>query len=227
MIREAYERMHEAIVEGGRPIVYSLCQYGFDSVWRWGRSVGANLWRTTGDIDADYDRIVLIALSQVGLGRFAGPGHWNDPDMLEVGNGKLTRDENLTHMTLWAMLAAPLLAGNNLTQMSDEVRAILTNRAVIAIDQDALGRPARVIFQQGPLQVWARPLADGTTALALFNFGTDREQMHGLRLHLPDAGFAKGARARDLWSGRDLGRIGDTDTMTIPMHGVVLLQLSR
>ena len=211
----------------GRPIVYSLCQYGFDSVWEWAGAVGANLWRTTGDISDEYDRIVAIAMTQAGLGRYAGPGHWNDPDMLEVGNGKLTHDENLTHMGWWAMLAAPLLAGNNLARMSDDVRAILTQREVIAIDQDPLGRPARLIYQEGPVQIWSRPLAGGAAALAIFNIGTDRAQMRGMRLHLPDVGFAHGAQARDVWSGRNLGRIRDGDTMVVPAHGVVLLKLTR
>jgi alpha-galactosidase len=226
-IRRAYATMHEAIAATGRPIVYSLCQYGFDSVWEWGAAVGGNLWRTTGDINADFDRIVVIALTQLGLGRYAGPGHWNDPDMLEVGNGKLTRDENLTHMTLWAMLAAPLLAGNKLTLMTDDVRSILTNREVIAIDQDSLGRQATLIHQEGPVQIWSRPLADGSVALAVFNIGTDRAQVRGLRRHLQKAGVPKGALARDVWAARNLGTLSDTDTLAVPSHGVVLLRLAR
>jgi alpha-galactosidase len=111
----AYEKMHLALLKTGRPIVYSLCQYGFDEVWKWGPSVGANLWRTTGDIQANFDRMMLIGRAQAGLAKYAGPGHWNDPDMLEVGNGKMTRNQNAAHMSLWAILAAPLIAGNNLT----------------------------------------------------------------------------------------------------------------
>src|ERR1035437_4672672 len=133
---EAYEKMPQALMKTGRPIVYSLCQYGFNSVWKWGPSVGANLWRTTGDVSANFDRISLIGRGQAGLAKYAGPGHWNDPDMLEVGNGKLTLNQNTAHMTLWAILAAPLIAGNNLTQMTPGVAAILTNKEVIAIDQD-------------------------------------------------------------------------------------------
>src|SRR5260370_42295387 len=138
MMREAWEKMHQAIVQSGRPMVYSLCQYGVDSVWEWGPEVGANMWRTTGDITSNYERIVLLALMQTGLSKFAGPGHLNDPDMLEVGNGKLSHDENVGHMTMWDMLAAPLLAGNNLTQMNDDVKAILTNPHVSAIEQATL-----------------------------------------------------------------------------------------
>jgi alpha-galactosidase len=226
LVRNAYLKMHEAIAAGGRAIVYSLCQYGFDSVWEWGAAAGGNLWRTTGDISADYDRIVLIALTQIGLGKYAGPGHWNDPDMLEVGNGKLTHDENLTHMSFWAMLAAPLLAGNNLTRMTDDVLAILTNREVIAIDQDSLGRPARVLYQEGPVQIWSRPLADGSVAFAIFNIGTDRASMGGVRLPLREAGFTKGASARDVWAHHDLGVIQDVAPITVPSHGVMLLKLT-
>jgi len=226
-IRAAYATMHEAIEASGRPIVYSLCQYGFDSVWEWGGAVGGNLWRTTGDINPDFDRILVIALTQLGLGRYAGPGHWNDPDMLEVGNGKLSHDENVTHVTLWAMLAAPLLAGNNLTQMTDDVRAILTNRDVIAIDQDALGRPASLVHQEGPLQVWSRPLADGAVAVALLNIGTDRAQVRDLPPRLREAGAPTGAVAQDVWANRSLGVLRTSDTLTVPSHGVILLRLAK
>jgi alpha-galactosidase len=226
-IRAAYAKMHEAIVATGRPMVYSLCQYGFDSVWTWGASVGANLWRTTGDTSTDYDRIVVIALTQIGLGRYAGPGHWNDPDILEVGNGKLTHDEDQSHMTLWAMLAAPLLAGNNLTRMSDAVRDVLTNREVIAIDQDPLGSQVRVIRQEGPVLIWSRPLADGSLAFAVFNIGTDRASLRGLQRDVLQAGAPPGAVARDLWAGRTLKSLRDLDGLTVPSHGVLLLRLKR
>src|SRR5579863_4804765 len=130
----AYEKMHQALKSTGRPIVYSLCQYGWDSVWEWGPNVGANLWRTTGDIQPNWQSIYSILNEQAGLAEYAGPGHWNDPDMLEVGNGRLSPAENRTHFSMWAMLAAPLLAGNDLPNMTPEVRGILTNRDVIAID---------------------------------------------------------------------------------------------
>jgi alpha-galactosidase len=146
MMVDAYIKMRDALHKTGRPIVYSLCQYGNDAVWRWGTEVGGNLWRTTGDINDHYDRMAEIGFSQAGLARFAGPGHWNDPDMLEVGNGGMNQEEYRQHMSLWAILAAPLLAGNDLTTMSPETVAMLTNREVIAIDQDRLGimwRPQR------------------------------------------------------------------------------------
>jgi alpha-galactosidase len=227
MMRDAYQLMHQAILKTGRPMVYSLCQYGFDSVWQWGPEVGANLWRTTNDINARYDRMAWIGLGQAGLSKFAGPGHWNDPDMLEVGNGKLTHEENLTHMTLWAMLAAPLLAGNNLTAMTPEITAILTNREVIAIDQDPLGKQGDRVYSEGPIELWARPLHDGSTALAIFNFGEAVTDLRGISLHLAQAGVKGSPHARDIWAAKDLGPITDTTRFTLPKHGVVLLKLTK
>ncbi len=174
---DVYRKMHDALARTGRPIVYSLCQYGLGMVWRWGASVGANLWRTTGDIKDTYDRMSLIGFQQNGLEKFAGPGHWNDPDMLEIGNGGMKPDEYITHMTLWCILAAPLLAGNDLSQMTPETLAILTNKEVIAVDQDPRGIEGRRIAEEGPLEVWAKPLAHGSVAVALFNRG-ESEQSH-------------------------------------------------
>jgi alpha-galactosidase len=225
LMREAYEKMHQAIVKTGRPMVYSLCQYGDDSVWDWGPSVGANLWRTTGDISANFDRMSLIGRSQAGLEKFAGPGHWNDPDMLEVGNGRLTHDENVTHMTLWAMLAAPLIAGNNLTQMTPEIASILMNKEVIDIDQDPLGRQASRIFQEGPVEIWARPTREGGLALAVFNFGESEVELRGSQLHLKEAGVRRAVNARNVWAGKNLGRMKDADKYSIPRHGVLLLRV--
>jgi alpha-galactosidase len=148
--------------------------------------------------------------------------------MLEVGNGKMTHDENISHMTMWSMLAAPLIAGNNFTEMNDDVRSILTNKDVIAIDQDKLGKQGDRIFSGDELEIWSRPLADGSVALAIFNICQDRTEMRGLRLHLKEAGFPSGtAHARDLWAGKDLGMIKDTDVFTIPKHGAVLLKLTK
>jgi alpha-galactosidase len=227
MMQEAYEKMHQALLKTGRPIVFSLCQYGFDSVWQWGPDVGANLWRTTGDISANFDRISLIGREQAGLARYAGPGHWNDPDMLEVGNGKLTLDENRTHMGMWAMLAAPLLAGNNLSRLSPDTSAILTNCEIIAIDQDPLGKGADRIYAEGPIEIWARPLADGSRAFAIFNFGEQRSYLRGMSLHLEQAGVANGWHAHDVWMAKDLGPISDSMQFTIPRHGSIILLLSK
>jgi alpha-galactosidase len=231
LMREAYEKMHQAIVKTGRPMVYSFCQYGWDSVWDWGPGVGANLWRTTGDISANFDRMSLIGRSQAGLGKFAAPGRWNDPDMLEVGNGRLTHDENVTHMTMWAMLAAPLIAGNNLTQMTPEVAAILMNKDVIAIDQDALGKQGDRVYAEGAVEIWAKPLKDGaghkSAAVAIFNFGESASEMRGIGLHLKEMKFGTSVKARDVWAGKDLGKIKDDWKATIPRHGVVLLLVRK
>jgi alpha-galactosidase len=189
--------------------------------------VGANLWRTTGDIFPTFDRMSLIGRSQAGLAKYAGPGHWNDPDMLEVGNGKLNHEENVTHMTLWAMLAAPLIAGNNLTQMTPDVAAILTNKEVIAIDQDALSKQGDRVFAEGPFEIWAKPLKDGSKAVAIFNFGESNPDIRGVGLHLKEIGFNGQVTARDVWAGKDLGKIGDDYKFVLPKHGVLLLIVKK
>jgi alpha-galactosidase len=224
MMKDAYEKMHKALLATGRPIVYSFCQYGWDAVWEWGPSLGANLWRTTGDINPTWDRMTLIGFSQAGLAKYAGPGHWNDPDMLEVGNGKLTQDENLTHMTLWALLAAPLLAGNDLSKMKPETSQILTNREVIAIDQDPLGKQGDRVSAVGPVEIWAKPLKSGAKAIGLFNRD---DTALPITLKLSDVGFTPGAKARDVWQAKDLGKLQGTYTATVPRHGVALLILTK
>jgi alpha-galactosidase len=220
---KAYATMHAAILAAGRPIVFSLCQYGFNQVWRWGADVGGNLWRTTGDIEDNYRRMAEIGFSQAGLGRFAGPGRWNDPDMLEVGNGGMNTIEYQSHMSLWALLAAPLLAGNDPGAMTPETRALLTNRAVIAIDQDPLGRGGDRVTAEGPLEIWSRELSDGGRAVGLFNRS---DTPANIRLNLHDLGLGGRVRAMDVWSGRDLGVISDY-AQAVPGHGVVLLRLTR
>ncbi len=227
IMRAAYEKMHQAILKTGRPMLYSLCQYGFDAVWQWGPEVGANMWRTTEDINPTFDRISELGREQAGLAKYAGPGHWNDPDMLEVGNGKLTLDEDRTHMGMWAMLAAPLLAGNNLSQLTPDVTSILTNRDVIAIDQDPLGKQANRVFAEGPLEIWSRPLANGDVAIAIFNFGEDENFLRGISLHLKEAGAANGWKAHDVWAGKDLGKIKDDYKFSLPRHASLLLRLSH
>jgi alpha-galactosidase len=224
MMKDAYEKMHKALQATGRPIVYSFCQYGWNAVWEWGPSLGANLWRTTGDINPTWDRMTLIGFSQAGLAKYTGPGHWNDPDMLEVGNGKLTLDENRLHMSLWAILAAPLLAGNDLSQMPAETASILTNRDVIAIDQDPLGKQGDRVSAVGPVEIWSKPLQGGAKAVALFNRD---DTALPVTLKLSDVGFGGGAKARDIWQSKDLGTLQGSYTATVPRHGVVLLRLTK
>jgi alpha-galactosidase len=224
MMKDAYEKMHKGLLATGRPIVYSFCQYGWDAVWEWGPSLGANLWRTTGDINPTWDRMTLIGFSQAGLAKYAGPGHWNDPDMLEVGNGKLTLDENRTHMSLWALLAAPLLAGNDLSKMKPETAQILTNREVIAIDQDPQGKQGDRVSAVGPVEIWAKPLKGGAKAIGLFNRD---DTALPITLKLSDVGFTSGAKAHDVWQAKDLGKLQGTYTATVPRHGVALLILTK
>ena len=224
MMQQAYEKMHQALLSTHRPIVYSLCQYGWDAVWNWGPKVGGNLWRTTGDISDNYDRMSVIGFSQAGLARYAAPGHWNDPDMLEVGNGKMTPDEYRTHMSLWAMLAAPLLAGNDLSKMDDMTKSILMNKEVIAVDQDALGKQGDRVSATGPFEIWMKPLKDGSRAVALFNRS---EAVYPITVDLRAVGFDGPAHARDLWSHKDLGTLQTSYTAIVPRHGVVMLRLSR
>jgi alpha-galactosidase len=224
MQKAAYEKMHKALVATGRPIVYSLCQYGWNNVWEWGTEVGGNLWRTTGDINDTYSRTVEIGFSQAGLAKYAGPGHWNDPDMLEVGNGGMTEDQYRTHMTLWVILAAPLLAGNDLSKMSPPTLAMLTNKEVIAVDQDPLGKQGDRVSAVGPTEIWSKPLSNGAQAVALFNRS---ETEKSISFRPRDIGFAKSFKLRDLWQGREVTATGDTYTATVPAYGAVLLKVSR
>jgi alpha-galactosidase len=218
----AYTKMREALEKTGRPIVFSLCQYGMDRVWTWGPSVGGNLWRTTGDITDNYDRMAYIGFGQNGLERFAGPGHWNDPDMLEIGNGKMSINEYRTHMSLWCILAAPLLAGNDLAKMTSETLAILTNPEVLAVDQDPAGIQGRRVAQEGPLEVWVKPMADGSKAAGLFNRG---ESVMPVTAQFRDIVVGETASVRDLWARKDLGSFKESFTAEVPRHGVVMIKV--
>ena len=218
----AYTKMHEALHKTDRPIFYSLCQYGLDRVWTWGPSVGGNAWRTTRDIEDKYQSMETIGFDQNGLERFAGPGHWNDPDMLEIGNGGMKADEYRTHMSLWCLLAAPLLAGNDLTKMTPEALAILTNPEVIAVDQDPAGIQGRRVAQEGPLEVWIKPLADGSKAVCLFNrHWSEMPVVANFR----DVGVGDAATIRDLWARKDLGVFKQSYTAKVAAHGVVMLRV--
>jgi alpha-galactosidase len=221
-MQAAYKKMHDALVKTGRPIVYSLCQYGFESVWEWGASVGGNLWRTTGDIKDNYDRMLNLAHNQSGLEAFAGPGHWNDPDMLEIGNGHMKPDEEISHMSMWCMLAAPLLAGNDLASMTPETLAILTNPEVIAVDQDAKGAQARRAWQLGPHEIWVKPLADGSVAALLINRGEDNET---ITAQFKDLGISGAKKVRNLWEHQELGEFTDSFSADVHRHGVVLVKI--
>ncbi len=220
----AYETMNSALKATGRPIIYSFCQYGWDAVWEWAPATGGNLWRTTGDIEPEWNRIYTIISQQEGLESYAGPGHWNDPDMLEVGNGKLTLAENRTHFSLWAMLAAPLLAGNDLPNMKPEIKAILTNRDVIAIDQDQLGKQGSRIYSDGEVDVWTRYLSEGALAIAVVNAGSDRYATHPFHLNLRKLGLASTQAGRDLWTEKTI-ELTENMPLELSSHDVLLMRV--
>ena len=222
-LRAAYEKMHQDLLRTGRPILYSLCEYGMQDVWKWGASVGGNMWRTTGDIEDSYCRMAYIGFEQNGLEKYAGPGHWNDPDMLEIGNGKMTDEESRTQMSLWCLLAAPLFASNDLTNMSPGTRTILTNREVIAVDQDPAGIQGRRVWQEGPLEIWMKALADRSKAVGLFN--RDEHPMT-MTLSFKNIGITGPVKVRDLWAHKNLGTFETTFTSLVPKHGVVMLKVN-
>jgi alpha-galactosidase len=221
----AYDKMSKALKATGRPIVFSLCQYGWDSSWEWAPELGGNLWRTTGDIQPDWDRIYAILSQQAGLASYSGPGHWNDPDMLEVGNGHLSMAENRAHFSMWAMLAAPLLAGNDLPNMKPEIKAILTNRDVIAIDQDRLGKQGERTYSDGEVEVWTRHLAGGAMAVAVLNAGDNLYSTHPFHLSLARLGLHGPQKAKDLWTGKEMTL---TEKMPIELasHDVLLVRIN-
>jgi len=216
----AFEKMHQALLHTGRPIVYSI--HGRGKVWTWAQSAGANLWRTAGDIKDNYNRMIAIGFGQSGLAKFAGPGHWNDPDMLEIGNGGMSAGEYRLHMSLWCLLAAPLITGNDLTHMTPETLAILTNPDVIAVDQDSLGAEGHRVWEEGPLEIWVKPLADGSKAVGLFN----REQSTiNITVEFSQIGIGNRATVRDLWARKDLGVFNGGYSAGVQQHGVVMVRV--
>ena len=220
----AYEKMGKALKATGRPIVFSLCQYGWDAPWEWAPALGGNLWRTTGDIDPHWDRIYAILSQQEGLEKYAGSGHWNDPDMLEVGNGELSLAENRSHFSMWALLAAPLLAGNDLPNMKPEIKAILTNKDVIAIDQDALGKQGAHVYSDGEVEVWARHLSGGALAIAVLAAGDSRYSTHPFHLDLAKLGLHGDQHGKDLWSGKTV-KLSENMPIEIASHDIWLVRI--
>jgi len=233
----AYALMHAALDATGRPIVLSICEWGKAQPWLWGKRVGGNLWRATGDIQDRWEGkkewspgdccsygVVDIIDAVADLYSYAGPGHWNDPDMLEVGNGGMTDTEYRSHFSFWALLAAPLIAGNDLRTMPPEIHDILTNKEVIAINQDPLGRQGRRVRKDNQLKVdvWAKQLTDGSRAVILFNRGT-AEQI--IAVNWEEIGYPANivASVRDLWQHKDLGKQAGKTAATVPAHGVAML----
>ncbi len=225
LMEDAYGKMHLALQRTGRPIVFSLCQYGMDAVWEWAPSVGGNLWRTTDDIKPRWDRIYAILSQQSGLAKYSGAGHWNDPDMLEVGNGQLSLAENRSHFSMWAMLAAPLIAGNDLATMTPSVQSILTNRDVIAIDQDKLGQQARRAYTDGEVEVWTRRLEGGGLAIAVLNAGSQRYSTHPFHLNLSRLHLQGRQQGKNLWTGEPIA-LTDGMPLEIDSHDILLVRIA-
>lgn len=227
----SYSIMRDALVKSGRPMVFSLCEWGSSKPWLWARDVG-NLWRTTGDIQDCWDckrdwggmGFVHILDLQNGLESYAGPGHWNDPDMLEVGNGGMTTTEYRSHFSLWCILAAPLIAGNDIRSMSPEIAEILTNKELIAVDQDQQGLQGRRVKREGDLEVWAKQMADGSRAVALLNRGTAESK---ISFTWSDIGYPDylPATVRDLWARKDLGKSTGSFSASVASHGVVMVRI--
>jgi alpha-galactosidase len=241
----AYATMRDALRATGRPIVLSICEWGNSKPWEWGSKVG-QLWRTTGDIAPCFEctsdhgawvswGVMHILDLQDGLRQFAGPGHWNDPDMLEVGNG-MTAAEDRAHFSMWAMLAAPLIAGNDVRHMAPEVAAILLDRDVIAVDQDALGIPGFRAQVKAGVEIWWRPLDGGAWAMCALN-RTARPQKLQLdwkqekvvdTLHKREAKLATTTYAiRDLWSKQRLGTTQQALNVVVPSHDVLMVRLEK
>ena len=217
-----YRAMSRALRSTGRPIVFSLCTWGFGDVWTWGPGI-AELWRTYWDIKPRWWWIMRVLDAQRGLEKYAGPGHWNDPDMLEVGVAPLTDAQSRAHLSLWAILAAPLIAGNDVRAMPPRVRDILANPEVIAVDQDAAGVQGRLVTSaREPLQVWAKTLAGkGRVAVVLLN---PTGQPGEITVSWDAVGLAPGgARVRDLWERRDLGEFPGRFAAAVPAHGAVMI----
>jgi alpha-galactosidase len=228
-----YATMRAALDQADRDIVYSFCQYGMSDVWTWGAGTGANLWRTTGDITDTWNSMSTIGFSQPRLSEFAGRGHWNDPDMLVVGRlgwgshprpTRLKPIEQQTHITIWAMLSAPLLVGCDLTKIDDFTRDLLCNDEVLAVNQDSLGQPARRISADGSVEIWSRPLDDGTVAVAVFNRGTEEGKSV---VRWSDLGIEGMHAVRDLWQQRNIGNFEGNFGATIPAHGSMLLKIGE
>ncbi|MFC0597571.1 NPCBM/NEW2 domain-containing protein [Streptomyces palmae] len=221
--KKRYTTMREALKATGRPILYSICEWGENKPWEWANGVG-HAWRTTGDISDSWDSMVSIMKENLALDEYAGPGGWNDPDMLEVGNGGMTDTEYRTHFSMWSIMAAPLLIGSDLRTAPQSAFDILSNEEVIAVDQDRLGKQGKVVSSEDGRWVVAKELADGGRAVALFN-ESDRPQRISTTARAVGLPQAAGYRVRDLWEHSDAHTAGKV-AATVPAHGTVLVRVS-
>ncbi len=243
--KEAYTTMSKALKTAGRPIVFSLCEWGSNKAWEWAANVG-HLWRITGDIAAQFDSvknmgtwtsngIMHIVDLEADLRKYAGPDHWNDPDMLEVGNG-LTTSENRAHFSMWCMLAAPLIAGNDITKMSKETDPILTNKDVIAVDQDATGIEGFRYESNNGLETWMKPLKNGNWAVCFLNRSSTpqnisyswkdknvNDTLSNMQLNAQTTIY----KIEDLWLKKSLGNTSSPLNASVAAHDVLMLRLSK
>lgn len=233
-IQKPYVVLRQCLDNAARDIVFSLCQYGMLDVWKWGAQIGGNAWRTTGDITDNWVSMSDIGFSQFEMTKYAGPGHWNDPDMLVIGHvgwgpsihpTNLTPNEQVTHITLWCMQAAPLLIGCDMTKFDDFTRNLMCNDEVLAVDQDPLGKAATRIFKKDGQEIWTRPLADGTLAVAMFNRSRQGTEM---RISFSGLGLEKDKQhVRDLWQQKDCGKLEGYLSARVPGHGVKLFKVGK
>lgn len=237
--RAAYQTMSDAIKLSGRPIVFSICEWGENQPWKWGKGIG-HMWRVTPDIrdcyqcKFDWGGVGVLDIIDImaDLYPYAGPGHWNDAEMLEIGNGGMTRDEYMTHFSMWCMLATPLMAGNDLRKMDTETKEILTNKEVIAVNQDKLGQQARRFMDMGEKEIWAKPLANGELAVCFLN-RTESVWKLNYDWHKQTIYFADQVNMRkneyvirDLWKHQNIGTTKDNAKYEIAPHGVLMVRLS-
>jgi len=227
-----YKLMDDALLKQPRDILFSLCQYGMGSVWEWGPQVGGNSWRTTQDINDSWGSMANIGFNQAGHEKFAGPGHFNDPDMLVVGkvgwgprlhNTRLSPNEQYTHISLWCLLSAPLLIGCDMTQLDDFTLNLLTNDEVLDVDQDPLGHQAARVAKNETVEVWAKDLEDGSKAVGLFNRGPEEASVTAL---WADLGLNGQQTVRDLWRQKDIGKFNGQFQAKVGRHGVLLVKIT-
>jgi alpha-galactosidase len=231
----SYKLMRDAIYKAGRPMVFSICEWGTTKPWEWAKDIG-HLWRTTEDIINCFDcrnfwgglGVLQIIDLHSDIGKFSGPGHWNDPDMLEIGNGALTPGEERVHFSMWAMFSAPLMTGNDIRFMTEDTKKVLANGEVIAIDQDPLGISATRYMDYGDLEIWVKPLSGNNFALCFINRSSqpvvvNQDMKTSIRNYVIDGSFT----VKDLWTGRDIGRTSNNISGTIPAHDAMMLKLYK
>ncbi|PID30008.1 MAG: alpha-galactosidase [Candidatus Cloacimonadota bacterium] len=231
---ESYKIMSDALYKAGRPVVFSICEWGKNKPWEWAREVG-HLWRTTLDIEDRWDGNVwgnqfgwtAILEMQNGLEKYAGPGGWNDPDMLEVGNGNMTTNEYRAHFTMWCMLSAPLIAGNDLRNMTRETKEILTSRNLIAVNQDILGKQGFKVYDEGNFEIWQKPLVNGNIAVCFLNL-ENKDKLFIVNWQKIGIKDMDGKYAiKDLWKDKNKGTTDSDLEITVPARDVMIFGLNK